>query len=258
MIDRLGLDHPDRRSIVLADEKWHTGVIGIVASRIVDKFHRPTIMIGLPSRNKLQNGDPKNPTGDIAQGSGRSIGDFDILSAISACSQNLISYGGHKMAAGIKLPLQNIDQFADDFETYTQQHLRTNDTVATLRIDTAAALGEFGMDTVRELQMLAPFGQGNPKPIFATEGVRLASPPRTCGAKAEHLQLTITDDTTWNPDRNGKFSRPTTIRFIAFGMGKLADKLIDHEFFNVAYQPQINTFNGNSNVEFVLADVRFD
>ena len=228
------LNHPDRKSIVLSSEDWHTGVIGIVASRIVDKFYRPTIMINT--------GDAEN---GVAQGSGRSVPGFCLLSAIEACSKNLISFGGHKMAAGMTIETDKIERFVADFEAYAQEHLKQEETVAKLHIDAVAPLDTFRKETVDELQLLGPFGQGNPDPIFATKGVRLASPPRRVGAGRDHLQLAITDNTA-------------AIRCIGFRFGKLEKKLLEHEFFNVAYQPQINTYNGNSNVEFTLADIQFE
>ena len=234
MIVEGDLNHPDHRSIVLASENWHTGVIGIVASRIVDKFYRPTIMINA--------GSPEN---GLAQGSGRSIPGFCLLSAIKACSHHLASFGGHKMAAGIKIEPDKIDQFAAEFETHAKQNLNRDDSAAKLHIDALVPLSEFRKETVRELQLLGPFGQGNPEPTFATKGVRLASPPKRVGSGREHLQLAITDNTT-------------AIRCIGFRFGKLEKKLLEHEFFAVAYQPQINTYNGNSSVEFVLTDIQFE
>ena len=234
MIVEGDLNHPDRKSIVMASENWHTGVIGIVASRIVDKFHRPTVMINAGSR---ENG--------LAQGSGRSLPGFCLLSAIKACSNYLASFGGHKMAAGLKIEPDKIEQFAAEFETHAQQHLTADDATAKLHIDALVPLSELRKETVRELQLLGPFGQGNPEPTFATKGVRLASPPKRVGSGREHLQLAITDNTT-------------AIRCIGFRFGKLEKKLLESEYFSVAYQPQINTYNGNSNVEFVLTDVQFE
>ena len=234
MIIQQGLDHPDRRSIVLANENWHTGIIGIVASRIAEKFCRPAIMINTGTS-----------AGSIASGSGRSIPGFCLLDAISACSQLLISFGGHKMAAGITIETEKIPQFAAEFEAYAEQNLNENDTVDKVHIDAAAPLRGFKQETVRELQMLEPFGQGNPRPIFATKGVHLAAPPRKVGTRGEHLQLTITDNTT-------------AVRCIGFGFGKLEKRLLEHDFFNVAYRPQLNTFNGNTNIEFFLADIQFE
>ncbi len=229
-----GLDHPDQASLVLAGHSWHTGVIGIVASRIVDLYHRPTIMI---NTSGAENG--------IAQGSARSIDGFCLLSAIRACSRHLVNFGGHKMAAGLTIETKKIDLFAADFEEYAKQHLNKNDCVPKLHIDSEASLCEFRKETVSELQMLGPYGRGNPSPLFATKGVRLASPPKICGAKGNHLQLAITDNAN-------------AVRCIAFGMGKLEKKLIEHEFFDVAYQPQLNNYNGSCNVEFVLSDIRFE
>ena len=149
------------------------------------------------------------------------------------------------MAAGLKIESEKIDQFAAEFESYTRQNLNENDIVAKLSIDAVASLGDFSRETVNELQMLGPFGQGNPEPIFATKGVHLASAPRRVGSGGEHLQLTITDKTN-------------TIRCIGFRFGKLEKKLLDNEYFNVAYQPQLNTYNGNTNVELVIADIQFE
>mgnify|MGYP001096910880 FL=1 len=234
MIVERDMNHPDRKSIVLASENWHTGVIGIVASRIVDKYYRPTIMI-----------NAADSVSGIAQGSGRSIPGFCLLSAIRSCSQHLNSFGGHKMAAGITIETEKIEQFAADFEDYAKQNLNENDIEAKLHIDAAAPLETFRKETVTELQLLGPFGQGNPEPTFATKGVRLASPPRRVGAGREHLQLAITDNTA-------------AIRCIGFRFGKLEKKLLETEFFNVAYKPQINTYNGSSNVEFILTDIQFE
>ena len=234
MIVEQDLNHPDRKSIVLVNENWHTGVIGIVASRIVDKFYRPTIMINAADAED-----------GIAQGSGRSIPGFCLLSAIKACSHHLNSFGGHKMAAGIRIEIEKVEGFAAEFEDYAKQNLNENDVAAKLQIDAEVPLETFRMETVSELQLLGPFGQGNPEPVFATKGVRLASPPRRVGAGREHLQLAITDNTA-------------AIRCIGFRFGRLEKKLLESEFFNVAYQPQINTYNGNSSVEFVLTDIQFE
>jgi single-stranded-DNA-specific exonuclease len=233
MITQLGFDQSDRRTIVLAREDWHTGIIGIVASRIAEKFYRPTILINAA--------DPQN---HIAQGSGRSIPGFSLLDAVSACSEHLVSFGGHKMAAGLTIETEEIPRFVAAFEAYAEQCLSASDLVHKLLIDAAAPLGGFKKETVAELQMLEPFGQGNPRPVFATRGVRLAAPPRKVGSRSEHLQLAITDDRT-------------AVRCIGFRFAEFEKRLLEQDYFNVAYQPQINNYNGSSNVEFVLADIQF-
>lgn len=233
MIIEQGANHPDRKSIVLASEHWHTGVIGIVASRIVDKYYRPTIMINAASESGL------------AQGSARSIPGFCLLTAIEACSEHLNTFGGHEMAAGITIESDRIEQFAADFEQYAKENLKEADIAVKLHIDAEASIGDFNMDVVKELQMLGPFGNGNPEPVFATAGVQLASPPRRVGAAGDHLQLTITDGVA-------------AAKCIGFGMGKLEKRLLEKESFDVAYQPQLNTYNGNTTVQLVLADVQFE
>ncbi|MHC4586034.1 MAG: hypothetical protein ACYS3N_16015, partial [Planctomycetota bacterium] len=149
------------------------------------------------------------------------------------------------MAAGVTIETEKIDLFTADFEAYAKENLNENDISDKLHIDAVAPLAEFRAEMVTELQMLGPFGQGNPKPVFATKGVRLASPPRRVGSGREHLQLAITDNTN-------------AIRCIGFRFGKLEKKLLENEFFNVAYQPQFNTYNGNTNVEFILTDIQFE
>jgi single-stranded-DNA-specific exonuclease len=229
-----GWHHPDRRSIVLATEGWHTGVLGIVASRLVDKFYRPAIMI---------NASPGES--GAAQGSGRSVPGFCLLSAIEACSSHLASFGGHKMAAGLTIRPEKIEPFTADFEAYAGENLKEEDIVARLDIDAVLPLRQFTRDAVNQLEMLGPFGQGNPKPVFATMGVRLLAAPRRVGAKGDHLQFTITDNTG-------------TIRCVGFGMGNLEKKLLDNEFFNIAYEAQLNRYNGNTSVEFITADIQFE
>ncbi len=235
MIIADGLDRPEQKTIVLARADWHSGVIGIVASRIVDKFARPTIMINTTAAE----------TNGAAAGSARSIPAFDILSAISACSEHLVRFGGHKMAAGITIEPEKIERFRADFEAYAQQNLAQEHCSAKLHIDAAAPLSAFNAATVSELQMLEPFGKGNPEPLFVTKAVSLASPPRPCGSRGDHLQLAITDHTA-------------AVRCIGFGMGKLHKKLLEQECFNVAYRAQLNTYNGSTNVELVLADIQLE
>lgn len=229
-----GFNHPDRRSIVLGAPDWHTGVLGIVASRLVDRFFRPAIMINAsPNENGL------------AQGSARSIPGFSMLDAIQACASHLTSFGGHKMAAGLTLPPENIEAFAADFEVYAAANLQQEDVVAKMHIDAMVPLRQFTRDVVHQLDLLGPYGEGNPKPVFATKGVRLAGAPRRCGSTNEHLQFAITDTTS-------------TIRCIGFRMGGLEKKLIDHEYFNIAYEPGLNHYNGNTTVEFIAVDIQFE
>jgi len=135
MVVQQGLNHPDQRSIVLASENWHTGIIGIVASRIVEEFYRPTIMINLGTAADT-----------IAQGSARSIPAFSLLDAISACSQHLLDFGGHEMAAGLTIEAEKITKFAADFEAYAKQNLNEDDMADKLHIDAAPPLSRFNKE----------------------------------------------------------------------------------------------------------------
>ena len=229
-----GLNHPDRRSIVLAAEGWHAGVLGIVASRLVDRFFRPAIVI---------NASPNES--NMAQGSARSIPGFSMLDAIQACASHLTSFGGHKMAAGLTMPPEKIEAFAADFEAYAVGHLQEQDVVAKLHVDAVVPLRQFTRDVVNQLDLLGPFGEGNQKPVFATKGVRLAAAPRRCGSTNDHLQFAITDSSA-------------TIRCVGFRMGGLEKKLIDNEYFNIAYEATLNHYNGNSTVEFIAVDIQFE
>jgi single-stranded-DNA-specific exonuclease len=233
------LNKSSQKTIVLWDKNWHTGVIGIVASRIVDKYNKPTILINCSACGEQGRTEEK-----IAQGSARSIDGFNILEAIASCSKHLTSFGGHKMAAGIKIEEQNLEQFAEDFEEFAKRSALVTE-VSTLHIDVDAALDEFNAAVIKELSLLEPFGQGNPKPVFATKAVRLCSPPRKCGANSDHLQLAITDN-------------KKSIKCVGFRFAPFEKKLLEHDCFHIAYHPQINTYNGSSTVEFVLTDIQFE
>jgi single-stranded-DNA-specific exonuclease len=230
-ITQTGLNHPDRKTIVLSDGGWHTGVIGIVASRIIDDYYRPTILI--------------NASNGVGQGSGRSVAGFDLHGALTACGEHLLSFGGHKMAAGLKIDMDNIAAFAEAFEAYAHENMEAGTLESYLDIDAEARIVDFNECVMRELNILEPFGAGNPKPLFAARGVKLIAPPRTVGARNDHLQISISDDSG-------------AVRCIGFGMGKLEKKLLEADRFSVAFEPQYNTYNGRTNLQFVLSDIQFE
>ncbi len=231
MINSLGLDRTERKSIVLASSDWHIGVIGIVASRLVDKYYKPAILF--------------NTAGGKAQGSARSIEGFDILEAIAACGSELISFGGHAMAAGLKADADKIDRFAAAFENYAAENWNANEFVSRLEIDTVCRLSDLSVPLVKSLAMLGPFGRGNRAPIFAARGVRLAASPRRVGQNGEHLQLTICDNSA-------------SARCIGFNTAHLEKKLLENEFFSIAFKPQIDNFYGEPAVQLVLNDIQFE
>jgi len=231
MIALKGYNHPDRKTIVLAGDAWHSGVIGIVASRIVEDYCRPTILI--------------NSQEEICPGSGRSLPGFNMHAAIGECSELLEGFGGHEMAAGLRIQNGKIDEFADAFEKYAAENLKEELLVSTLKIDALCNIGSFNENVIKQLGLLDPAGQGNRKPMFATRGVRLIAPPRKVGAKGDHLQISIRDNTG-------------SVRCIGFNMGRLEKKLQEVDSFSVAYEPKMNHYNGNSTVQFVLEDIQFE
>jgi single-stranded-DNA-specific exonuclease len=218
---------------VLADRDWHAGVIGIVAGRIAEKFHRPTILISLDSLQSKP-----------AVGSGRSACGVHLHRALEYCSDLLISFGGHAAAAGLKIADDQIDAFRDRFCEYVEQHSHPDERVAELQIDVEALFGQLSLDTLRELEQLAPFGQGNSRPILCATDVRLSEAPRRIGNGERHLALKFVQ-------------RGVRMRGVAFGKAEWADQLHDlSRPLDVAFHPVINEFNGRRSVELQLLDWR--
>jgi single-stranded-DNA-specific exonuclease len=224
------LDGDDCRAIVLAGEGWHPGVIGIVASRLVDRFNRPTIVIAL--------------NGDLGQGSGRSIPGFHLTKALEACSGHLDGYGGHEMAAGMKIKPENLDAFRRAFCEHASAVLKPEQLVAELNLDGLAELRQVTTALVADLHRLGPFGHGNRKPLLVCKGLELAAPPRRVGKTGDHLQLYV---------RQGS----DTIKCIAFGHGPLFDRLQPGVVLDLAFEPTLNEFNGRVSVELAVKDVQF-
>lgn len=229
-IDQQRLAADGYRGIALAGEGWHPGVIGIVASRIVDRYHRPTVLIA------LSNGE--------GQGSGRSIRGFDLHAALSSCSRHLVAFGGHAMAAGLRIEATRVTDFVQDFVSAANQRLTGFDLVPKLRLDAEVRLSELDLEAVESVGALAPFGIGNPRPRLATDWVTLAAEPRLMGKDGQHLRTTFRE--------NGAH-----IDAVGFGMGSAIEQLKHHRRCRVAFEPVINEFNGRRSVELHLLDIRF-
>lgn len=163
-------------AIVLNGHGWHPGVLGIVASRIVRKYYRPVIVIGIDDNG-------------IGKGSGRSIEGFNLVAAFQCCSGSLQKFGGHEMAAGLTIQQENLDRFAQDFRNIARTLLSQDDLQPCLRIDHELALADIDIDLLRWHEMLQPFGSGNPHPLFLAREVHPVVPPRVINDK--HLLLRI-------------------------------------------------------------------
>jgi len=217
------------RAIVLAKQGWHAGVIGIVAARLVEEFSRPTVLIALEDHR--------------GQGSARSVRHFDMHRALTACREHLISFGGHAMAAGLKIHPDRVQAFAEQFIQIANNTLTAADLQPALRLDAVVKLRELSEPTVQVLLDLGPFGVGNPKPRLATGWVDLVGEPRIVGKAGEHLQFTVAEE-------------GVVRKAIAFGHAKYRQALLDHRRCRLAFEPILNEFNGRRSVELQVLDVQ--
>lgn len=220
-------------ALVLAERGWHAGVIGIVAGRLADKFHRPVVLIAW---------DPLGIKPGI--GSARSIPGFNIHAALAACDEFLLSHGGHAAAAGLKIEEDKLAGFRAAFCEAAATELGATPKEGELVIDAEAPLSAFTLQAVQQIERLAPFGQSNARPLLCTTDVTLAEPPRTMGAGGHHLALKLTQ-------------YGVTFRAVAFGGGDWIDELaVLNSPIDIAFRPVINTFRGRQNVELHLVDWR--
>ena len=222
-------DDEDCRAIVLGAEGWHPGVIGIVASRIVGRFNRPTIMVALGNGH--------------GQGSGRSIPGFHLARALQACREHLEAWGGHEMAAGLSLAGEHFDAFRRAFRDYARQAVSAEMLRPQLRIDCEAQVRQLTLPVVRDLERLGPFGQANPRPMLCCRNVELAGPPRRVGRTGDHLQLRVKQD-------------GAPMKCIAFGAGAMFDTLKADARLDLAVEPVVNEFNGFTSVELEVKAMR--
>lgn len=227
------IDLPDMRSgpkaLVLAGDGWHPGVIGIVASRIVDRFHRPTIMIGFND--------------GVGQGSARSVAGFHLARALDACGDYLQAHGGHEMAAGLRISPDRIDAFRQAFYEYADRTVTGDMLVPKLNLELSATLSQITLPVVSDLKRLGPFGHANPRPLVCCAGLTLAGPPRRVGKSGDHLQLLV---------RQGQ----ATMKCIAFNAGHWFDRLQSGACLDIAAEPTLNQYNGRLSVELEVKDLR--
>ncbi|MFN9721385.1 MAG: single-stranded-DNA-specific exonuclease RecJ [Planctomycetota bacterium] len=219
------------KTLVLAHHDWHPGVIGIVASRMTEAFEKPTILIALRD----------DGTGS---GSGRSYAGFDLYEGLASCRSHVISFGGHRAAAGLKLKTASVDEVRTALAAWADQHFHPTEEDSELRIDAEVLLSEVDMRSVRELERLGPFGQENPQPRFVANRVELAEPPRTMGEGSQHLSIKVRQ-------------HRTTLKAVAFGRGEWAQELASHAGpISISFAPSINSYNGFDSVQLQLIDWR--
>lgn len=221
------LDLDQTYGIVLAAEGWHPGVIGIVASRIVEEFGRPTILIALE--------------GDEGKGSGRSISPFDLHAGISQCRELLLRFGGHRSAAGVTLARERVTEFAQRFNAVARATLSPADLVPELRADLEVELVEVTDGLEALLRHVEPCGIGNPSPVLIARAVRVAAPPKTIGKDGLRVLLHQND---------------TELTAIGWGMAWRAPELTVGATIDVAFRLERDEWNGESQLQARLADFR--
>ena len=204
-------------SIVLYDENWKKGVIGIVASRLTEIYFRPTIVV--------------TRDGDLATGSARSVAGFDIYAAIKSCRDLLMNFGGHTYACGLTLKWSDVKKFQERFQEYVDNHIMPEQTEPTLNIDAYIEFKDITKKLHSDLRKFAPFGPGNPKPVFATEDVYDFGTSKVVGRQQEHIKLELVDSRS-NNIMNG----------IAFGQSAAARYIKSRRSFDIAYTIEDNIF----------------
>jgi single-stranded-DNA-specific exonuclease len=221
------LDLDNTYGVVLASDGWHPGVVGIVASRLVEEFGRPTVLIALD--------------GNDGKGSGRSISSFDLHAGISRCRDLLIRFGGHRAAAGVTVARDRIPDFAARFNDVAKETLTPADLVPELRADLEVELGEVNDALESLLRHVEPCGIGNPAPVLVARGVHVAAPPRVVGKDGLRVQLRQND---------------TELAAIGWGMSYRAPELSAGATIDVAFRVERDEWNGESRLQARLADFR--
>lgn len=223
-------NYKDRKTTVVYNEHWHKGVVGIVASRLLEVYYKPTIVL--------------TKSGDKIVGSARSINDFNIHDALEECSDHLIQFGGHKYAAGMTLKPENLNAFMEAFEAtakdLTEQQLRP-----TLNYELEIGLGSVNEKLYENLKRFAPFGPGNEKPLFVSRNVWDTGSLKTMGSDHTHLKLNLV-----SPDRE------RAIGATAFHFGHLYEKLRHNKRFDVLYSIEENHFRSEPTLELMVKDIK--
>ena len=217
-----------RKVIVLAKEGWHNGVIGIVASRLVERFYKPAVLIS------LEDGRGK--------GSGRSISGFNLFEALSDSDELLTTFGGHAVAAGLSINEEQIDEFRDRINKYADNVLGDDDMIPVVKLDSLLSGKNLNITTAKLISKLEPYGMGNERPVFGIKNARVVS-VTTVGAQNKHLRLELEKD-------------GITVGCIGFGMGEY-ERLIEPGCeIHAAFRLDINTFRDTETVQLILSDIK--
>jgi single-stranded-DNA-specific exonuclease len=227
----LQVDMANTGAFILSSDEWHPGVIGIVASRIVEEFYRPTALISVKD--------------GVGKGSARSIPGFDLYQGLSACSDLLLGFGGHKYAAGLTVAVDQIQPLRERLSAAVLERFGPNGFVRTLSIDSPVTFDDLTFDLLRDIERMAPFGQGNPEPRFGAKGLEVLSLRPVKDNK--HLKLRL------RQQNNLQFDA------IAFNKGEsLGSRLRTGTQVAAVFTPRINTWNGITNIQLEIRDIKVE
>lgn len=221
----------DKNTTVVYHPSWHKGVIGIVASRLIEHYYRPTIVL--------------TKSEGILAGSVRSVKGFDVYEALEACKEHMIQFGGHKYAAGLTLDEGQLEAFKDAFERAVQERIQASHKTPMLFYDAVLTLDQITSKLYRILIQMAPFGPKNMKPVFVSHHCMDKGGSRLVGKEEDHLKLEIIDPSG------------TVIEGIGFGLGAHHRKVKQKNSFSILYHIDENEFNGNTSLQLVIKDIQF-
>lgn len=226
VVEQIEAGEKDKTCIILGHEDWHHGIIGIVSSKVTEMYFKPSILICFE--------------GDEGKGSGRSIPGFDLHEALMKCSDTIEKFGGHSMAIGITVKKDKFEEFKQEFEEYAKS-CNISEIVPVVQIDEEVNLKDICMEDVRSLKLLEPFGEANKMPIFLFKNLKINSIRAL--SEGKHLKLNLKSDSYM-------------IDAIGFNMGELANQYLLDDKVDVVGSLDINSFNGNENMQITIKDIR--
>ncbi|MEE1012836.1 MAG: single-stranded-DNA-specific exonuclease RecJ [Clostridia bacterium] len=223
-------EHPEVKEdkvIVIPHKDWHHGIVGIVSSKITEKFYKPSILFAID--------------GDEAKGSGRSVNGFNLFGALENCSDLLEKFGGHELAAGLTIKADNIEAFRKKINDCSKDQFTEQMMTPTIMLDAAIKVPYISLDTVHDINRLQPFGVDNPTPAFAIRNIKIHK--ISVMSEGKHLRMTLLKD--------GKY-----LDSVGFGMGEYYQYLEEGDFIDVAFALDINDYKGFQNVQLILKDIK--
>lgn len=224
-------DIDDHKGIVVYNPDWHKGVIGIVASRLTEKYYRPAVVLTKSS--------------ELITGSARSIGGFDMYKAIENCRDLLENFGGHTYAAGLSLREENLEIFIERFMKITAGEITPEQMIPQIDIDAVICLKDVNNALMNDLKRMSPFGPDNEKPVFCSYNVRDFGTSKVVGKEGAHLKLELIDDSSKAP-----------VHAIAFGMSEHSQYITDGNPVDICYTVEENVYNGVTTIQLLIKDIR--